>query len=276
MGLLDDLKKQAADQKARELSEQEQREQRFAFYKEQIQPKLANVYSYLHEFTEQVNYVTPEIRMSYELPEKRVLADLSQKKYAVKIDSSENTRSVMLRFFCEDDGELLVQEHEKRKFEKFQDFLFEHTLRYQSRPYKDDKRDVIGGEISIEKRVPILFQFDADVENSCILLWIVNFETLGKRKITLLPEQIDESFLDELGRFVLRQIDSFMALDLADAQRDRIREQVEQDKAEKEQEMLIREQERLEEEQRAEERKLVSRLKKQVKKIYGKTRSDDP
>ena len=276
MGVLDDLKKQAAEQKAREESEQQRREQRLAFYREQIKPRLESIYSYLHEFTEQLNYVTPDIPVTYELPEKRMLPELSQKNYVVKVDSSENISSVTLRFSCEAEGTLFIQEDEKGKFEKLKDFLYQHKLNYHTRQHKDEQQAVVGGDVTIEKKVPVLFQFDADIDNSCILLWIRNFEKLGTRKIILLPSQVHEQFLDDLGRYILRRSDTFMKLELAEEQRDKIREKIERDKAQKEQEMLIEEQRRLEEEQRAEEQKLVSRLKKQVKKIYGKATKDNP
>ncbi|GMQ83585.1 MAG: hypothetical protein BMS9Abin06_0320 [Gammaproteobacteria bacterium] len=276
MGLLDDLKKQTADQRAREEAEQDEKAQRESVYREQIKPKLEQICSFLHEFSEHLNYIKPDTRVNYELPGKVVLDDLLQGNYSLKSDSRDTMTEIVLKFYCQAEGSLFIDTVEKDRFDRLKEFLYQNRIPYQTRNHKDSKQNVIGGEISVEKKVPVVFKFSADIDNSCIALWIRNFGSLGTRKFILFPGQISEQFLDSLGCYVMHETDSFIKLEMQDDQRLRIREKLEDEKQNLEQEIIIAERVRLEEEQQESQRKLLFRLKEQVRGIYGKVRKDAP
>lgn len=276
MGLLDDLKKKTADQRARDKAEQDEKAQRESIYREQIKPKLEQVYSFLHEFSEHLNYIKPDTGVTYELPGEVILDDLFQGNYSLKSDSRDTMSEIVLKFYCQAEGVLFLDAMGKEQFNRLIDFLYQNRIPYQTRVHKDSTNNVIGGEISIEKRVPVIFKFTADIDNSCISLWIRNFGCLGTRKFILFPSQISEQFLDNLGRYVMHETDSFIKLEMPDDQRLRIREKLEDEKQISEQEIKIAEQARLEEEQQESQQKLLFRLKEQVRVIYGKVRKDVP
>ena len=274
MGLLDDLKKQSAEQKAKEQSERELKEQQFAFFKEEMQPKLEVIYSYLQELSEHLNYIEREITVSYSLGSNVTFADLRQKDYVLKINSRENISEIALRFHCRGESAMNIKAENESQFNQLKELFFQNRLDYQARETRDERRNVLGGDITVQQSIPVLFQFDADIENGCIVLKVRNFECLGVRKILLFPRQIDEAFLDNLGRYLLREVDTFMQLSMEEEHRNRLRESVEQEKLSKQQELELAEQRRLEEEQK-EKKNLAFRVTQQVKGIYGKVKKGE-
>jgi hypothetical protein len=62
----------------------------------------------------------------------------------------------------------------------------------------------------LEGLVRAKVEFKADVGTGVIALCITNFDTLGTRCYVLRPEQITDKFLHQMGRFVLRQSNTFL------------------------------------------------------------------
>lgn len=275
MGLLDDLKKQSAEQKAKEQSERELKEQQFAFFKEEMQPKLEAIYSYLQELSEHLNYIEREITVSYSLGSNVTLSDLRQQDYVLKINRRENMSEMALRFHCRGEDAMCIKAENESQFNQLKELFYQNRLDYQARETRDERRNVLGGDITVQKDIPVLFQFDSDIENGCIVLKIRNFEHLGIRKILLFPRQIDEAFLDSLGRYLLREVDTFMQLSMEEEHRNRLKESVEQENLSKQQELELAEQRRLEEEQEEKKKNLAFRVRQQVKDIYGKVKKGE-
>ena len=190
MGLLDDLKNQTADLKAREQRDREREAQQEAFFRDVIRPRLESIYGYLHQFVEQLNYLQPDISVDYTLPGDIALSGLAQGDYSLKVDSRENMSEVVLRFYCQTEGEVFFAVEHKGQFDKLRDIFHQSRLRYQTRTNKDAKQTVLGGDFTLEKVVPIVFSvYQADIENSSIILWIRNFEDLGLRRFVLPPKK---------------------------------------------------------------------------------------
>jgi hypothetical protein len=183
---------------------------------------------------------------------------------------------IILKFYCQGEDSISIDTAEKDHFDRLKEFLHQNRLPYQTRAHRDSKQNIVGGEITVEKKVPVVLKFNADIENSCITLWIRNFGSLGTRKFILFPSQISEQFLDSLGRYVMREIESFIKLDMPNEQRHKIREKVEDEKLAREMELKLAEQARQKEEQEQNQQKLATRLKEQVRGIYGKVRKGVP
>jgi hypothetical protein len=272
MGVLDELKQKSAEQQARETARREEQTRRETFYRDELKPRLEQLFGFLHEFGEQLNYVRPDVRASYRLPEDFRLDALSQGDYNLNCDSRDNMTEIAFRLFCKDEGKLLIELTEKDRFNSMKEFLHRNRLTYRTHEFKDERHNVIGGQITLERKVPVIFKFDADIENSCIVLWIRNFASLGLQKFILFPNQINDEFLDGLGRFIMRETDSFVRLELPEEQRLRIQANIERERQAKEEEIRKAEAARLRQEQEEEQNKLVSRLKEQVRGICQRVR----
>ena len=272
MGVLDDLRKKSAEQRANEDAARRRKEEQQAFYQQEIRPRLEQIFTYLNELADQLNYIKPDLKYTYVLPGGVKLANLKQKDYSMEADSRDNMTKIAFKFFCLDEGKVKFSVDNKKTMDKLNEFMHECRLRYLTSQIKDDKQNVIGADITVENIVPIGFQFNADIENGNIILWIRNFEKLGIRKIMLLPRQVNEKMLDDLGKYIVREVDRFMQLDIDEQSKKELQEKIKQDKIRRELELKVAEQIRQEEEQKEHESKLMFRIKKQAQDVLEKAK----
>ncbi len=272
MGVLDDLKKQSAEQRAREDAQRQREQQQQEFYQQEIRPRLEQVYTYLNELTEQLNYIKPDLKFTYELPGGVQLASLKQENYSMEADSRDKMQQVAFRCYCQSPGEVVFRVEGKKTYDKLNEFMHQCRLRYKTSQIKDDMHNVVAAEISVENIIPITFQFNADIENGNIILWIRNFEKLGVRKIMLLPRQVNESMLDDLGKYVVREAERFMQLDIDEQSKKQLQERIRQEQIRRELELKVVEQMRQEEEQKEQQSKLMFRIKKQAQEVLEKAK----
>lgn len=268
MGLLDDLEKRSAEHKAREASVEEERAQRERYYQEVMQPRFEAIYAFLGEFVSHLTVINPELLVSYRIPGDHSLTDLLQQGYELKLDSREETQQISLRFSCASEGELKIVTENKQGYGQLNEFCFQNKLVYTTKPNRDAESRVASGDIIIQKKVPVHFTFSVDKENSRIVFHIRNFLELGLHKYYLDPDRIDEAFLDELGRFILRETDTFMQLEVDQEQLQIIRDTLEKEREEKENELRIAEEKMLAEEKREQEMKITNRLKNKLTNAY--------
>ena len=62
MGVLDDLRKQSAEQRDREEAVQQREQEQQEFYQQEIRPRLEQAYTYLNELADQLNYLKPDLK----------------------------------------------------------------------------------------------------------------------------------------------------------------------------------------------------------------------
>ena len=138
-------------------------------------------------------YLKPDLKYSYDLPGGMQLASLKQETYSMEADSRDHMQQIAFRFFCLAPGEVVFRVEGKKTVDKLNEFMHQCRLHYKTSQIKDDMHNVVAAELTVENIVPISFQFNADIENGNIILWIRNFEKLGIRKIMLLPRQVNRS-----------------------------------------------------------------------------------
>ena len=272
MGVLDDLRKQSAEQRAREEAARQREQEQQAFYQQEIRPRLEQVYTYLNELAEQLNYIKPDLKFTYELPGGTQLASLKQENYSMEADSRDNMQQIAFRFYCQAPGEVIFRVEGKKTYDKLNEFMHQCRLRYKTSQIKDDMHNVVAAELNVENIVPIVFQFNADIENGNIILWIRNFEKLGIRKIMLLPRQVNEAMLDDLGKYIVREVERFMQLEIDDQSKKELQERIRQEQIRREIELKVIEQMRQEEEQKELENKLLFKIKKQAQDVIEKAK----
>ena len=60
--------------------------------------------------------------------------------------------------------------------------------------------------------IPVSFEFEADFDNARINMRMRNVDTLGSSRVVFEPSQIDENFMDELGKLMVRESSKFQDL----------------------------------------------------------------
>ncbi len=252
MSLLDDLKREAQERQAADSADQEAIRKE-AEYRERIRPAMLKILHYLSELTEQLKVVDPDVRQDYTLPGIGTVADLRQGNYVVNADSTENTKTIRLRFNCTDEREREYAVRPKSSADETRDFLETQVMRYAEWPIRDPVQGIIGLNFQLAVKVDVNFVFKADPDQGAIALFISNFSNFKVEKSVVQPERIDDAWLDNLGNYLLRRRKNLYELEITDTDKAAIRSKLEADRRQREAELqqaIEREQEEREESRR--------------------------
>ena len=163
MGLLDDLKKQSDDLKAKEQQEKERQKQLTDYYQDNIHPGMLNIYNYLNQMVEHLNYLEKDITANIPILPNHEHAEFKQQEYSLVIDSVEQTKSISLKFKCTLPSAIRLELFNKDKIMDYNDRLNEYKIRFTRRDSKDDNYELLGSKFLIEgpkypESVPFLLQ----------------------------------------------------------------------------------------------------------------------
>lgn len=237
MSIINNLRKQASDRQAEEEAAAKRQTQLKEYYQQEIQPRLIGLYRNMLELVQHLNYLQPDVRVMYPFNAEGNRLQLSQANYVVEIDSLDNTQDIAFSCRCKGKRELLFQTGDPQLVDKHEDFLKHYNFKYQCRRHKNEKHQVIGADFSVATDIAVRLRFQADIENQCVRLTVVNLPNLGSRHFQLRPRQLDDPFLDELGRFILRENDEFLSLDISDTEKECIRQQLQKEIQERQAEL---------------------------------------
>ncbi|WP_455222270.1 hypothetical protein [Kaarinaea lacus] len=257
MGLLDDLKKQSESKKAQEDQESVRREKAEEFYRQKVQPKLAEIYNHYAELAKHLNYVKLETIAKYAINIAGQQAEFYQTDYKVQVDSTEDTNYISIRCKCTRPTDIEFVIDDPSAINKNKNFFNEHGLNYQVYPRNNGEP---GARISVQAEIKPELLFEGDRMKGCINLKVINFESLGSRTRVLQIHEINDQFLDGLDRFMVRENDNFFKLNIDEKAKEEIRARVQEEQRRRMEE--LKEMERL-----AEEEKIREKLERENKGI---------
>jgi hypothetical protein len=223
VGLLDDLRREA--DLAREAKETEAARQAELqkIYRSEMAPRLAGIYRYLTEMIEHLETVGWVVEAAYGIPGVGRVENLRQGDYRLYIDSHESPRKITLQFAC--------GAKEERKFslqaaeaEEFRQFLVGHQVAFSEWPLRDNRGQINGTAFQVKLRVKAGVLFEADIPSSRVRVVSHNVEGLSRREYLFGYAAVDDSWLDELGHYLLRKKDVLGGRQLSEAARERLRQ----------------------------------------------------
>jgi hypothetical protein len=253
MGYLDDLRKKSGSKKAVEDQQRIARDKRELFYQESIIPALKELYGYLNEVVEHLNYLEAEIFVSYNLGPLGRLKDLKQSDYSLYVDSRQNMTQIMLKFMCNKPEPKKLSIEGGKNVSRVADYLKSTTLDFQQKNEYDRVHTVVRADFTIKSRVHICFEFTADIDNSCISLKVKNFEEFGLKARRLRVEDVKADFMDHLARYITHQVADFFGLDMEDDLKAKIQKNLEIERKQRAKE--LQEMEKIDAVERAKEEK---------------------
>ena len=238
MSFLDDLKNQAADRKQKEQLEQQRQEQLQQTYQQDIHPRMVEVYTYLNEMIKHLNYLDTDTKASYPISPDKSKRAFRQADYKVTIDSANSIKNITLKFSCSLDSKLEYEVEGKKAIDAYNDWLNDYNLKFYRKDYKDDNYELLSSRFLLEGPIYVTVQFIGDVENSGVNLFFRNIEKPGISKSVLKARHLTRDFMDDLARYLLREDEKFLSLDISETEKQTIREKLQQEKARREQELL--------------------------------------
>ncbi|MGD8908306.1 MAG: hypothetical protein PVI92_03090 [Chromatiales bacterium] len=232
-----------------------------ADYRQRIRPAMLKILRYLSDLTDQLKVLDPDIYQDYTLPGIGLVKGLRQGDYVVNADSTDNTKTIRLRFSCTDEREREYAVKPKSTADETRAFLETQVMRYAEWPIRNPQQQIIGLNFQLAVKVDVNFIFKADLEQGALTLIISNFSDFKVEKSVVQPERIDETWLDNLGNYLLRRRKNLYELEITENDKAAIRQKVEA--AKRQREVELQEAIRREREERDEGRRnsLLGKLK---------------
>jgi len=263
MGILDDLKNQSEVKKAGEAAEAQRQADLLKFYQENIHPKMLQLYTFLNELIEHLNYIKTKTKAAYPVQPDGRMQTFKQSDYKVTIDSANEVKEINLRFYCKLDEPLIFELENSERIQRYTDVLHSYRIDFDRTDNKDSNYELISAKFKVNGPVPVNVILQGDIETSSIYLLLSNFEKPGASKHTYKERHITEDFIDGLGKFILRQNPMFLKLDIEDEHKEKIRQNIQADLKQRQQETDEAERLlKLEEEQEAEKKSWKNIFKK--------------
>lgn len=238
MGLLDDLKREA--DLARDAKEAEAIRQAGLdrIYRTEIAPRLIKIHGYLTEMLRHLEDANRPIYAEFEFPALGKIVGFRQEAYTLRIDGHGTPKKVSLNCDC-----LLPEE---RKFvvpigeaEELRQYLIANQVVYTEWPVRNGSGPIQSLLFQAKLRVRASLVFEADIETSRIRVLSFNFEGLGVREYAFDYGRIDTSWLDDMGRYLLREKRVLGYLEISDEARALLKRRAAEEKAHMERQLAL-------------------------------------
>lgn len=221
-GILGDLKKEADLARQAKEAEEARLARLDAIYREALCPRLLEIHRYLYELLEQLNTLSWKVQAEYQIPVIGKVVDLFQEGYRVHIDNMDTPKRVVLTFACRVPDERRYSVEVGKADEVHQFFVSQQT-KYMDWPVRGPTGQI--NEIIYQARLQVMvaLMFQADIAKSRIVVGVSNMEGIASQRHEYRPEEIDEEWLDRLGNYILRKIDTIAKQYITEEERQALR-----------------------------------------------------
>ena len=204
MSYLEQLKKQAAQQKARELSHQQKEKKQEDTFRIKVKPALRILHRYYIELVKQLNYIKPDVSTSYMLEGFGELHDLQQSNYRISGYTEKGNECTFL-FERVGKHKVRVMKRTELEMQSMKKELWKYAIPFECSERLDDGYKFDTALFVIKPIVYVTFHFRANLESTNIDLTVKNFDRLGERFFTIEPREINQKFLDEMAKYILKK-----------------------------------------------------------------------
>ena len=238
MGVLDELKQEIEDLKAKEGETQQTPQADADLVRRKLLPKMQALYKYFKEFHEHLQVVSPDVAGDYVLEGLGTLTNLCQCDYQLATDDPKSILKFIFHWSCSRSGRQEFKVENPILAEQHRENLWKQKLRFNKR----DVQNGVGAMFVVDAYVPVSFEFEADTIKNVIGLKLTNLGTLGVVHHSFPPDKVNAELMDELAKCVLRRENRFDELcgeKMSDSLRQRIRESVEKEREQRDTELHI-------------------------------------
>ncbi len=240
MALLDELKEEANKRKTHEETQLKESEKRDEYYRNSMLPKIIKVFNYLDELVKTITYLEREIVVDDKVDVAGDLTDLIQGEYKVSVDSTQSMRRVALSFACQKDERIEYSVKGERLIEHHVSYLLANKLDFDQKRKRNLRSNITESVFNLKAFVPVAISMEADIDNGEIILKVHNFYSLGTVQRTNQVDEITDEYLDSLGRYIMRQDESFLRHELSEDALTKIREKLNREEKRRAKELGMR------------------------------------
>ncbi len=180
-------------------------------------PKMQAIFLFLKGIIIHLNYLDKAIKVYDYSPRFPALNALTQKNYHINTDGFggfsdfEQIKQINLTFLCSTQGSFNYNLEGTKRIADEIAFLDSKNMIYNSNQFIH-KEDIEAVHFSIERKIPVRFRFQIDIEPSKIKLLIDNHLDFNHYEQSFNPTEINEDLLNKMIRLILRKDNDFMTV----------------------------------------------------------------
>jgi len=263
MGLLDDLKSQA-EQNNKPAGEQPALAGAEEFYHAQVKPRMLKANGFLTQLVNQLNEMKLVIKAEYPFRPEGKTVTLLQQGYKVYSDHITEPRQVTLGFTCILANPTTFDVRGRAPALAQGEQLERYQFKYEKLEARDKNRMVIGARFKLLGPLQVKCVLEFDEAKQIIKLLLTNFVGPSTSQYNLRPEQLDEAFMDHLGKYLLRKEARLFQEEISDDAKVLLRRKLLQEQLQREAELRAAEEQRKAEEEARKQNSTTAQLKKAV------------
>lgn len=211
MGLLDELEQEAERRRGQEAKVEAEREARDALWREKLRPAMASLAEYLKKLTQQLTFLKRRVRVAYPLAGYGEVVAYVEPQYEFRDAPGKTQHEITLDFIAqvssEDSPTLDVEGLSKVR--ALSGAFQQHRIGGMTEPRKNPNGDVVAARFQARGKIPLKLVISADRDTGVARMNFQNFEGLGSSTRTFVPDLLNESLFDALGRFIARAENTF-------------------------------------------------------------------
>jgi hypothetical protein len=188
----------------------QEQDRKAVYYREVIMPRMLDIYNYLDELVKTIEYLERDIRANYRIESICEFEDLQQGNYRLSVDSTLAMKRIVLSFECKSDQVTEFTVQGDRLIEQQVSALLSNKLDFSQKFKHNTEGRRKETQFIIKHFVPVAVIIEADDQSGMITIRVHNLPGLGMTRQSVKPEEFDNSFIDRLGRFVLRMDEQFL------------------------------------------------------------------
>lgn len=232
MGLLDELEQEAARRRGNAQDADAQREARDRLWAEQTRPALEQLTEYLKKLAQNLAFLERRIRATYQVPGYGEVVAYADGPFDVR-DTAPGKHQIELVFECvaqaSPEESTQVQADTAAKVRMVNGVLQQHRLSGMQDTSKNANGDVTSAKFQARGRIPLAMNVAASRESNTVRIQFTNIEAFGTTARTFTAEQLTPELFDSIGRYLMREDQSFARESIRDDVRKQLQSQVQRD-----------------------------------------------
>ncbi|MFK7958389.1 MAG: hypothetical protein AB8B96_20020 [Lysobacterales bacterium] len=252
MSLLDQLEQQARERRQREQKESNQVTEQSEFYKTHTAPAMRNTFEYLKKLSQHLGFLDHEQAVNYHIPHYGDVSAKIDAEFTVALSTEKGRRSEIkvvatghIDKSASPETTLNLQQADV-----VDQFVRDYSLHGDKRLVKASGGETVGATYRIHGKILLQGTIRARFDEEHIEMEFVNYGGLNQHRRRADPRNVNDDFLDKLGKFLIGEDLSLFSETLPSGVRSQIQQTIRKDHEAKKLEMLENEIADLEDEEK--------------------------
>lgn len=212
MGLLDDLKRQADELKARDVD----RAETLRANAEAVDRSLRHAFKYLNEMSQQLKLVKLPCPFSYELPKSGAISGLVfqdfSADYRTKHFMDKDYFGEVILVARGHADQVLSVKKSPEEMDRFRDTLWQYNLVHKSEQYRDARRVVTHEIFEVNCEVPLQAKFAGDHGSARIQVSVKNVGGFAIDVFRLTAQELNDHAVEEFAKYFIGRPSEWAAI----------------------------------------------------------------